>query len=107
MNFAAAEIVNVNALILYLAFPVIFLTVASVVPGKVTLLKAVCISLAYLSLVLLNGLIGDANPALATGNGALDGKDTSPFGLIFIGVSLWAFALVCHSEKSGKEDHPQ
>jgi hypothetical protein len=92
---------NIGALLLYLAFPGIFLGVASVTPGKVYFLKGVCIALAYFSLVLLDGMICVPGPM------GIPGKDSSPFGLVFLVVSVWAFILVGHGGNSGKKDHPE
>jgi hypothetical protein len=96
---------DVGALMLYLAFPGIFLGVASVTPGRINLLKAVCIALAYLSLILLDGMISTSNTLGMAGVSGMAGKDTSPFGLAVLFVSLWAFIVVGRSGKSGNEDN--
>lgn len=79
---------NAGTLILYIALPAMFLVVATGNPenGRV---KGVCIALAYLSLIVLDGWMCLANPAALPAD-----KNRSPFGLVFILISLWAFALV-------------
>ena len=100
MSFAlTAARMNVSILFLYLVFPAIFLGVATLAPGKISLLKGVCIALAYFSLILLDGAICGANPAGMAAD-TISGKDTSPFGLAFVIISIWAFALVGLGGKS-------
>jgi hypothetical protein len=61
-------------------------------------MKGVCIALAYFSLILMDTAIysGNAMVTAAAGPGGIINKDTSPFGLIFLGISLWGFVLVSH-----------
>jgi len=58
-------------------------------------MKGICITMAYLSLILLDGWIcaGNAMSSASPGYVAID-KNSSPFGLVFIVISLWSFALV-------------
>jgi hypothetical protein len=88
---------NVSALFIYIGFPAVFLTVATANP-KNLLMKAVCIGLAYLSLVLMdNCLYGGNTLGEATAvPGGIMGKDSSPFGLIFLGISLWGYVLISY-----------
>lgn len=105
MNFADTRTsMNVSTLFLYLVFPAIFLGVATAAPGKISLLKGVCIALAYFSLLFLDGVICAAGPVIVTAD-AMPGKDTSPFGLVFLIISVWAFVLVGSGHKAGKEDN--
>jgi hypothetical protein len=96
---------NVGTLLLYLVFPAIFLGVATLTPGKIPVLRLVCIALAYFSLAFLDSSICAATaPAIMTAD-AVPGKDTSPFGVAFLIVSVWAFALVGAGDKTRKEDN--
>lgn len=95
---------NVGILFLYLVFPAIFLGVATMTRGKITLLKGVCIALAYFSLLFLDSSLCAAGPAAMTAD-AVSGKDTSPFGLVFVIISIWAFALVGLGDTRSKEDN--
>jgi hypothetical protein len=74
-----------NALFGQIAFPAIFLIVASL-NNKNAIMKGVCIVLAYFSLILLNGGMGP-------GDGIV-GKSSSPFGLFLLIISLWGFVLI-------------
>jgi hypothetical protein len=87
---------NASALFIYVGFPVIFLIVATANPRNL-LMKAVCIALAYFSLILMDNAIYAGNSLVAAvGPGGIIDKDTSPFGLIFLGISIWGFVLVSH-----------
>jgi len=96
MNFATVlPTMTINALFAYVAFPAIFLAVATANSRNLPI-KTVCIILAYFSLVLLDSCIFGSN-ALgvdAAGNDVILDKSTSPFGLVFLGISLWGFALI-------------
>lgn len=89
-------------LLMYVAFPAIFLIVATANPGNLTI-KIVCIVLAYFSLIWLDGSISIGGASLATG--VMADKNTSPFGLGVMFTSLWAFILVGYeADKSRKKD---
>lgn len=89
---------NAGTLILYIVLPAIFLVVATGNPENARV-KGVCIALAYLSLILLDGWLCVANPVVS----AVD-KNDSPFGLVFILISLWAFALLGFGDPRGREE---
>lgn len=85
-----------NALFGQIAFPAIFLIVASLNHRNVVM-KGVCIVLAYFSLILLNG-------GLDPNDGIL-GKSSSPFGLFLLIISLWGFVLIgSGARKNEKQD---
>jgi hypothetical protein len=88
---------NASALFIYVGFPVIFLTVATANPRNL-LMKAVCIALAYFSLVLMDNCIygGNTLGEATAVPGGIVGKDSSPFGLIFLGISLWGYVLISY-----------
>jgi hypothetical protein len=94
MNFAVVPVtMTVNALFAYVAFPAIFLAVATLNPRNMAI-KSVCIVLAYFSVVLLDGSVfGSTTIGTAAGDGIM-GKNTSPFGLVCLGISLWGFVLI-------------
>ena len=93
---------NLGDLLIYVAFPAIFLIVASANPGNMAI-KIVCIVLAYFSLIWLDGSISIGDASLGTG--VMAGKNTSPFGLAVMFTSLWAFVLVGYgADKSRKKD---
>jgi hypothetical protein len=79
---------NAGTLFLYIVLPAIFLVVATGNPENPRV-KGVCIALAYLSLIVLDGWMCLANsPALPAD------KNGSPFGLVFLLITLWAFSLL-------------
>ena len=88
---------NAGTLFLYLALPAIFLVVATGNPES-TRVKGVCIALAYLSLIFLDGWMYIVNPVASAAD-----KNGSPFGLVFILISLWAFVLVGFGDPRGRE----
>jgi hypothetical protein len=88
---------NAGTLFLYIALPAIFLVVATGNPEN-RRVKGVCIALAYLSLIFLDGWICISNPAASTAD-----KNNSPFGLVFLLISLWAFALVGFGDPRSRE----
>jgi hypothetical protein len=88
---------NAGTLILYIALPAIFLVVATGNPENMRV-KGVCIALAYLSLICLDGWMCITNPAVSIAD-----KNSSPFGLVFILISLWAFALVGFGDPKSRE----
>jgi hypothetical protein len=91
---------NAGTLFLYIVLPAIFLVVATGNPENMRV-KGVCIALAYLSLIVLDGWMCVANPSASPAD-----KNSSPFGLVFILISLWAFALVgIIDSKSRERDH--
>lgn len=90
---------NVGTLFLYIAVPAIFLVAATGNPENMRV-KGVCIALAYLSLIILDGRMCVTSSA---SGGSLADKHSSPFGLVFILVSLWAFALVRFGDPTGRE----
>ncbi len=93
---------NIGVLFLYIVLPAIFLVVATGNPQNMTV-KGICIALAYLSLILLDGWICIGNPTAPVTD-----KNGSPFGLAFIVVSLWSFALMSHDlGKSREKDNDQ
>jgi hypothetical protein len=100
---------NASALFIYVGFPVVFLTVATANPRNL-LMKAVCIALAYLSLILMDNCIFGGNAlgtAVAGPSGIID-KGTSPFGLIFLGISLWGYVLISYGAgKTERKDSEQ
>ena len=83
-----------NALVGQIAFPAIFLMVATLNPRN-RAMKGVCIVLAYFSLIFINGGLDPAP-------GVMD-KSSSPFGLFLLGISLWGFVLVGSGAR--KEDN--
>jgi hypothetical protein len=85
---------NAGTLFLYIILPAIFLVVATGNPENMRI-KGVCIALAYLSLIVLDGWICIANPA--------GDQNNSPFGLVFILISLWAFTLVGFGNPQSRE----
>jgi hypothetical protein len=88
---------NAGTLILYIVLPAIFLVVATGNPENLRV-KGVCIALAYLSLIILDGWMCIANPVVSTAD-----KNTSPFGLVFLLISVWAFVLVGLGDPHGRE----
>lgn len=88
---------NAGTLFFYIALPAIFLVVATGNPENMRV-KGVCIALAYLSLIFLDGWMCIANPVASAAD-----KNTSPFGLVFILVSVWAFALVGFGGPHGRK----
>ena len=95
---AVPKNMNVGTLILYIVLPAIFLVVATGNPENMRV-KGVCIALAYLSLIVLDGWTCTSNPAASIAD-----KNGSPFGLVFLMISLWAFALVGLSDPKSRED---
>jgi hypothetical protein len=89
----------------YVGFPAIFLIVATANPRNLVI-KCVCIALAYFSLILLDGGASAGNIVGTTteGNGGMIGKDSSPFGLVFLAISLWGFVLVGSSINKKREE---
>jgi hypothetical protein len=97
---------NASALFIYVGFPVVFLIVATANPRNL-LMKAVCIALAYFSLILMDNCIYGGNAlGPAAGPGGIIDKNTSPFGLIFLGISLWGYVLISHGtgKTEGKDN---
>jgi hypothetical protein len=97
---------NASALFIYVGLPMIFLIVATANPRNL-LMKGVCIALAYFSLILINNSIYSSNAVgtAAAGIGEILGKDSSPFGLVFLAISLWGYVLVSYgTRKSPEED---
>lgn len=94
---AVPKNMNAGTLFLYIVLPAIFLVVATGNPENMRV-KGVCIALAYLSLIILDGWMCIASPAVSP-----TGKNSSPFGLVFILISLWAFALVGFGDPHGHE----
>jgi hypothetical protein len=90
---------NANELIEYVIFPAIFLVVATVHPGNL-IMKIVCVALAYYSLVLVDGWMFGNDVNAASG---LMGKSTSPFGLVFLAISLWGYMLIASTAGKRKE----
>lgn len=88
---------NAGTLFLYIVLPGIFLVVATGNPERKRV-KGVCIALAYLSLIVLDGWMCVANPIASQAD-----KNNSPFGLVFILISLWAFALVGFGDRQSRE----
>jgi hypothetical protein len=88
---------NAGTLFLYIVLPAIFLVVATGNPENLRV-KGVCIALAYLSLIVLDGWMCIANPAVSSTD-----KNSSPFGLVFILISLWSFVLVGFGDPQGRE----
>jgi hypothetical protein len=88
---------SASALFIYVGFPMIFLIVATANPRNLVM-KAACIVLAYISLILMDNCIYGSNAMGTTtaGPGGIIGKDTSPFGLIFLGISLWGYVLISY-----------
>lgn len=96
MNCAACDGEFMNVLFGQIAFPAIFLIVATLNHRNLAM-KGICIVLAYFSLILLNG-------GMDAGQGMM-GRSSSPFGLFLLGISLWGFVLVGSGDgKSGKQD---
>jgi hypothetical protein len=85
---------STSALFIYIGFPVIFLTVATAHPRNF-LIKGVCIVLAYFSLIFLDNVIYGSNAVFAfvSAPDGINDKSTSPFGLVFLGISLWGYTL--------------
>jgi hypothetical protein len=94
---AVAKNMNAGTLFLYIVLPAIFLVVATGNPENMRV-KGVCIALAYLSLIVLDGWMCIANPTASPAD-----KNDSPFGLVFILISLWAFTLVGFGGSHGRE----
>jgi hypothetical protein len=93
---------NLGNLLIYLAFPTIFLVVATARPRNMPI-KIVCIALAYFSLILLDSSISLGDAGLGTG--VMADKNASPFGLAVMFTSLWAFVLIgFEAEKGQKKD---
>jgi hypothetical protein len=88
---------NAGTLFLYIVLPAIFLVVATGNRENMRV-KGVCIALAYLSLIVLDGWMCITNPAASIAD-----KNSSPFGLVFILISLWAFALVGFGDPKSHE----
>lgn len=91
-----------NSLFSQIVFPAIFLIVATLNPRDI-IIKSVCIILAYLSVIFLNG-------GMYASHVANDGitENTSPFGLLVLGISLWGFLLVgSGAGDAGKKDNSQ
>jgi hypothetical protein len=89
-----------NAVFGQIVFPAIFLIVATLNPRNL-IMKGVCIILAYLSVIFLNGGIYAAPVA----NEGIT-ENTSPFGLLVLGISLWGFLLVASGAgEAGKNDN--
>ena len=88
---------NAGTFFLYIALPALFLVVATGNPENMRI-RGVCIALAYLSLIFLDGWMCFANPVISTAD-----KNGSPFGLVFILISLWAFALVGFGDPHGRK----
>jgi len=100
---------SASALFTYIGFPVIFLIVATAHPRNF-LIKGVCIVLAYFSLIFLDNVIYGSNAmfAFASGPDRIEDKGTSPFGLVFLGISLWSYTLACYGlGKTGKKNNEQ
>jgi hypothetical protein len=87
---------NAGTLFLYIVLPAIFLVVATGNPEN-RRVKGVCIALAYLSLILMDGWMWITNPVASAAD-----KSNSPFGLVFLLISLWAFALVGFGGQHGQ-----
>jgi hypothetical protein len=91
-----------NVLFGQIVFPAIFLIVATLNPRDM-IIKGVCIILAYISVISLDG-------GMYAAPVAHDGimENTSPFGLILLGISLWGFVLVgSGAGKARKKDNSQ
>ena len=87
-----------NALFGQIAFPAIFLIVATL-NHRNMVMKGVCIVLAYFSLILLN-------EGMEAGQGMV--ARSSPFGLFLLVISIWGFVLVgSGASKSEKKDNSQ
>ena len=84
-----------NVLVGQIAFPAIFLMVATLNPRN-RVMKGVCIVLAYFSLILLNG-------GMDAGRDMVD-KSSSPFGLFLLAISLWGFVLVGSGANKDREE---
>jgi hypothetical protein len=96
------RVMNLSDLLIYVAFPAIFLIVATANPGNMAM-KIVCIALAYFSLVWLDGSVSLGDAGLGTG--VMADKNTSPFGLAVMATSLWAFVLIGYeADKRRKKD---
>lgn len=91
---------NLGNLLIYVAFPAIFLVVATMNPRNMAI-KVVCIGLAYFSLILLDGSISLGDAGLGTG--VMADKNTSPFGLAVMFTSLWAFVLIGYEAEKGRK----
>ena len=91
-----------NALFGQIVFPAIFLIVATLNPRNL-IIKCVCIILAYFTVISLEG----GMYAAPVGNDGIM-VNTSPFGLLLLGISLWGFVLVGSGVgKARKEDNSQ
>jgi hypothetical protein len=88
---------DAGTLFLYVVVPAIFLVVATGNPRNKRVM-GICIALAYLSLIVLDGWMCIANPDALPAD-----KNRSPFGLVFMLISLWAFALVSFSDPQSRE----
>jgi hypothetical protein len=93
---------NIGNLILYVAFPAIFLIVASANP-KNLVMKGVCIALAYFSILYLDDSMSLGTMAGMADGAGMAGKSTSPFGIAVLFISLWAFVLVGSSAEKREE----
>jgi hypothetical protein len=82
------EIEQMSVLFGQIVFPAIFLIVATLNPRNM-IMKGVCIILAYFTVISLQGGIYAAPVA---DNGMME--NTSPFGLLLLGISLWGFVLM-------------
>ena len=107
MNSAdMSESMSMNNLLMNIGFPAIFLIVATTNPRNL-LMKAICIALAYFSLILLDGgtVMGSFMGMGTPGGDDILGKDSSPFGLIFLGISLWGYVLISYGagKREGKD----
>jgi hypothetical protein len=89
---------NAGTLFLYIILPAIFLVVATGNQENARV-KGVCIALAYLSLILLDGWMCIGNPSVSTVD-----KNNSPFGLVFLLISVWAFVLVGFGDPRSREE---
>jgi hypothetical protein len=96
---------NVGNLIWYVAFPAIFLIVATANPRNLAM-KGVCIALAYFSIIYLDDSMCLGNVAGIADGAGMAGKSTSPFGIAVLFISLWAFVLVgSRTDKREEKDH--
>jgi len=104
---------SLGTLFEFVAFPAIFLIVATVNPRNLPM-KVVCIALAYYSLVLADGWVcmGNTVGTATRQNALIMGKDSSPYSLVCrlvcLAITLWGFVLVVSSAgKSEKENKSQ
>ena len=89
---------NAGTLFLYIVLPAIFLVVGTGNQENARV-KGVCIALAYLSLILLDGWMCIANSSVSTVD-----KNNSPFGLVFLLISVWSFVLVGFGDPRSREE---